>query len=227
MTSLPSLYVPNGRDDGRGHGKNQGFKRKRPARSYRNSGYGKRRSSAAGGRSGGGQGGRRDTSRTRYDRGGSGRGGRGYTSGSHGRHGRRDDDDHGARPRRRQADPIRDDAARETRANSEFYMAMREKIFEMLGGKVCSGCGFRDERALGIASKYGDVQFDSTYRGGAVASSWSRYAADPDLAASELVVLCLNCNRIREPIFRTRASGSDTGEKGRTKARKNTKQFPR
>ena len=220
MTSLPSLYMPSGRDgDDRGRGKNQGFKR-RPARSYRNSGYGKSRSSAAGGRSGGGQGGRRDTSRTRHDRGG----GRGYTRG---RHGRRDGGDYDARPRRRQADPVRDDAARETRTNSEFYMAMREKIFEMLGGRVCSGCGFRDARALGIASKYGDVQFDSTYRGGAVASSWSRYVADPDLAASELVVLCLNCNRIREPISRTRASDSDTAEKGRTKTRKNTKQFPR
>ena len=105
-----------------------------------------------------------------------------------------------------------------------FYAALREKLFGMLGGKICSGCGFKDPRALGIASRYGGMQFDSICRGGAIASSWYKYSADPDMAASELVVLCLNCNRIREPLSRP-----DADEQGRGKDNppKTKRTFPR
>ncbi|MCE2498630.1 MAG: hypothetical protein J4F28_06545 [Nitrosopumilaceae archaeon] len=91
----------------------------------------------------------------------------------------------------------------------------------MLGGKVCSGCGFKDPRALGIASRYGEVPFDSVGRGGPISSSWSRYESDPELASSELMVLCLNCNCIREPISRKDSEDTHADKKARER------RFPR
>ena len=63
---------------------------------------------------------------------------------------------------------------------------------------MCSGCGFRDVRALGFTHIYDDDAFDRIRRGG-FASSWGKYISDPELAKKELRVLCLNCNEIREP----------------------------
>lgn len=162
--------------------------KKRPARSYRNSGYGK-----DGSRDGG------------ASRGGPWRGAR--------QQGR-------AKPARRNVYGTRSSGSSgssDTGApkSSRFYDAVREKLFEMLGGKVCSGCGFKDPRALGIASRYGDAPFDSVGRGGPISSSWSRYESDPDLASSELMVLCLNCNRIREPISRKNSGDARADKKAR------------
>lgn len=98
-------------------------------------------------------------------------------------------------------DSYNDNSYNDDNDMSESFDILREQLFEILGGHVCSGCGFRDKRALGIASKYGDVQFDSINK--KVISSWSKYVENTDLAVLELVVLCLNCNRIREPISRS------------------------
>lgn len=145
---------------------------------------------------------------------------------------------------------------------AEFYRMMRERLYEMLGGKVCSGCGFRDERALGIAFRHAfsdhidghtvpsysssssspkhdrtnvvlqsdSARFDSVCRGGSIASQWPRYKSDPKLAASELVVLCLNCNRIREPVLRPMRDepfARRTKPSGRGHRRRPPKTFPR
>lgn len=139
-----------------------------------------------------------------------------------------------------------DSSLKYTSKGAEFYRMMRNKLYEMLGGKVCSGCGFRDERALGIAlkhagtdymdnstgvkydsfgdSSYDAAHFDSICRGGAIASNWSRYRSDPKLAVSELVVLCLNCNRIREP---TQRSVNEKSFARKPKQFKRSKSFPR
>ncbi len=186
---------------GRGHGR-AGSKGGPPARSYRNSGRG--RSAKAGGN-------RRDTGRQ---------------DGKGGADGRRGGDryDRGLRDR----PPPEPAHPPNPRDDHEFYARMRERLFAILGGRVCSGCGFRDERALGIASRYGDVRFDSVSRGSAVSSSWSRYVADPDLAVSELTVLCLNCNRIREPVVRREGDGQGGGRgRGRRYPEKPRKPFPR
>ncbi|MCV0373328.1 MAG: hypothetical protein K5793_07235 [Nitrosarchaeum sp.] len=82
--------------------------------------------------------------------------------------------------------------------SEKFYNSLKEKLFEILGGKMCSSCGFRDSRALGFAHVYDGEAFDQIRRGG-FASSWGKYISDPDLAKKELRVLCLNCNEIREP----------------------------
>ncbi len=82
--------------------------------------------------------------------------------------------------------------------SEKFYVSLKEKLFEILGGKVCSSCGFRDERALGISHISDANSFDSIRRGGD-ASSWGKYISKPDLAREELKVLCLNCNEIRQP----------------------------
>ena len=100
--------------------------------------------------------------------------------------------------------------------SDRFYQTLKEKLFEILGGKVCSSCGFRDERALGFCHIHDDVTFDSIRRGGA-ASSWRKYISDPDLARKELKVLCLNCNEIRQPMAKPK-------EKPR---RKKSRYFPR
>ena len=85
--------------------------------------------------------------------------------------------------------------------SDKFYASLKEKLFEILGGKVCASCGFRDERALGFSHKFDDDVFDSIKRGGA-ASSWGKYISDPGLAREELKVLCLNCNSISKPVSR-------------------------
>ena len=82
--------------------------------------------------------------------------------------------------------------------SEKFYDTLREKLFQILGGKVCSSCGFRDERALGFRQLYDDESFDNIKRGG-FASSWGKYISDPELAREELKVLCLNCNEISRP----------------------------
>ena len=92
-------------------------------------------------------------------------------------------------------------------------------MFEILGGKICSSCGFRDERALGFSHLYDDEAFDSIRRGG-FASSWGKYISEPDLAREELKVLCLNCNEIREPASKPKE------ERSKPK-RKKSRYFPR
>ena len=83
--------------------------------------------------------------------------------------------------------------------SEKFYASLKEKLFEILGGKICTSCGFKDERALGFCHVYDSELFDNVRRGG-FASSWGKYISDPDLARKDLRVLCLNCNEIRQPI---------------------------
>ena len=103
--------------------------------------------------------------------------------------------------------------------SDKFYATIKEKLFEILGGKTCSGCGFKDERALGFSPVSDDSSFDEIGRGGS-ASSWGKYISDPDLARQELKVLCLNCNEIRQPVAKPKEQSS------RPK-RKKSKFFPR
>ena len=83
--------------------------------------------------------------------------------------------------------------------SDKFYATIKEKLFEILGGKTCSSCGFKDERALGISPISDNANFDSNGRGGE-ASSWGKYISSPELAKEDLHVLCLNCNEIRQPV---------------------------
>ena len=96
---------------------------------------------------------------------------------------------------------LRRQEARYSGGSARFYASIREKLFEILGGKSCSACGFADERALGFSHVRDGSVFDDIRRGG-VASSWGRYISDPGLARDELRVLCLNCNETREPAGR-------------------------
>lgn len=96
--------------------------------------------------------------------------------------------------------------------SEKFYASLKEKLFEILGGKVCSGCGFKDEKALGFSHKYDNKSFDNIRRGGA-ASFWRKYISEPDLAREELDVLCLNCNEIRQPISKPKEYRSKSKQK--------------
>jgi hypothetical protein len=102
--------------------------------------------------------------------------------------------------------------------SEKFYNTIKEKLFEILGGKVCSNCGFKDERALGFSPISGENPFDNVQRGGS-ASSWGKYISDPDLAKNELNVLCLNCNELKKPISSPERKTSDSTKK--------KKRFPR
>jgi CxxC-x17-CxxC domain-containing protein len=86
-----------------------------------------------------------------------------------------------------------------TGGSDKFYNTLKEKLFEILGGKVCSSCGFKDERALGFGHISDEDTFDDVRRGGFV-SSWGKYISDPELARNELRILCLNCNELKKPI---------------------------
>ena len=103
--------------------------------------------------------------------------------------------------------------------SEKFYASLKEKLFEILGGKVCSSCGYRDERALGFSHKFDDEAFDNIKRGGA-ASSWGKYISEPELARDELDVLCLNCNEIRQPMSKPKDDRSKP-------KRKKSRHFPR
>ncbi len=103
--------------------------------------------------------------------------------------------------------------------SEKFYASLKEKLFEILGGKICSSCGFKDERALGISHISDDNSSDSIRRGGA-ASSWGKYISEPDLAREELKILCLNCNEIRQPVSKPKEDSSKP-------KKKKSRHFPR
>jgi CxxC-x17-CxxC domain-containing protein len=98
--------------------------------------------------------------------------------------------------------------------SDKFYETIKEKLFEILGGKTCSNCGFKDERALGISPVFDDASFDKNGRGGV----FGKYISAPELAREELKVLCLNCNQIREPASKPKETSSNP---------KKSKYFPR
>ena len=103
--------------------------------------------------------------------------------------------------------------------SDKFFETIKEKLYEILGGKVCSNCGFSDERALGISPISENVTTDNSGRGGD-AASWGKYISAPDVAREELKVFCLNCNQVREP------STKPTADSSRPKSKK-SKFFPR
>ena len=83
--------------------------------------------------------------------------------------------------------------------SDKFVETIKEKLYEILGGKICSNCGFKDERALGICPISENVTSNNSGRGGD-AASWGKYISEPNRAREELKVFCLNCNQIREPL---------------------------
>ena len=102
--------------------------------------------------------------------------------------------------------------------SEKFYNTLKEKLFEILGGKVCSNCGFDDARALGFGHVHNENLFDDIRRGGS-ASSWGKYISDPQLARNELKILCLNCNELKKP--------NSPAERKQSTVKKKKKRFPR
>ena len=148
----------------------------------------------------------RDDRGSRYSR--DDRGSR-YSRNDRGSRSSRDD----SRPRRSQTDKfLKKQESFFSDGSEKFYASLKEKLFEILGGKVCSSCGFKDEKALGFCHKYDDEAFDNIRRGGA-ASSWGKYISEPELAREELNVLCLNCNEIRQPTSKPKKDSSKPKQK--------------
>ena len=103
--------------------------------------------------------------------------------------------------------------------SAKFNESIKRKLFEILGGKTCYSCGFKDERALSISHINGTQTSDDFGRGSG-AASWGKYISAPDVAREELRVLCLNCSAISEPISKPE------NEPPRSKP-KRSKYFPR
>lgn len=95
--------------------------------------------------------------------------------------------------------------------SDKFYAGIKEKLFEILGGKICSSCGFKDERALVIRYIFGDNSSKDPGRGNV--SLMGKYVSEPDLARKELKVLCLNCNELREIISKPKENHSKHKQK--------------
>ena len=106
--------------------------------------------------------------------------------------------DHSITSRSKSAKSLKKTESFYSNGSEKFYASLKEKLFEILGGKICSSCGFKDERALGFNHVDDSDAFDNIRRGG-FASSWGKYISDPELAKKDLRVLCLNCNEIRQP----------------------------
>ena len=103
--------------------------------------------------------------------------------------------------------------------SAKFNESIKRKLFEILGGKTCYSCGFKDERALSISHING-TQTSNDFGRGSGAASWGKYISAPDVAREELRVLCLNCSAIAEPISKPK------NESPRSKP-KRSKYFPR
>ena len=82
--------------------------------------------------------------------------------------------------------------------SDKFYETIKEKLFEILGGKTCSSCGSNDERSLGICDA-NDNHLSGDTRRGTKAASWGKYISAPDIAKKELKVFCSNCNDTVKP----------------------------
>ena len=73
---------------------------------------------------------------------------------------------------------------------------LREKLFEILGGKKCVKCGFDDQRALQFDHIHDDGSIERKKRK-TTALSYYYYTDNPSTAKKRIQVLCANCNRIK------------------------------
>lgn len=74
----------------------------------------------------------------------------------------------------------------------EYLPKNKIELFDILGGMVCSKCGFDDDwRALEVDHIYGKAQGVEPIR------NIGYWLENPDLAYEELQVLCANCHRIK------------------------------
>ena len=76
---------------------------------------------------------------------------------------------------------------------------LREKLFEILGGKKCVKCGFDDQLALEFDHKRDDGNIERSLSS-AVSLHLLKYAKNPELTKKSLQVLCSNCNQIKRHI---------------------------
>ncbi len=82
--------------------------------------------------------------------------------------------------------------------SSKFNESLQKKLYEILGGKICSSCGNNDERSLGICDENGN-QLSTDTRRGSKAASWGKYISSPNIAKKELKIFCSNCNDSVKP----------------------------
>ena len=85
----------------------------------------------------------------------------------------------------------------DTARNSFYTMKRRLELMDVLGGKICSSCGYKENvLALQIDHKNGGGADE--VRGFKGNSTMYRfYISNPDLARHKLQVLCANCNMIK------------------------------
>ena len=136
-------------------------------------------------------------------------------------------DDRGSRNSRDNSRPSRGRSDKLLRKQESFYSggsakfneSLQKKLYEILGGKICSSCGSNDERSLGICDTNGNHLSGDTRRG-SKAASWGKYISAPNIAKNELKVFCSNCNDAVVPTPKPQE------ERPRSKS-KRSKYFPR
>ena len=79
------------------------------------------------------------------------------------------------------------------RCNKNYVIKIRDQLFKILGGKLCTGCGETDERCLQFDHKNGGGIAD-VKKHGSSREMYRYYIANPDLAKEVLEVKCANCN---------------------------------
>ena len=82
-------------------------------------------------------------------------------------------------------------------SNHYWKVFWMDKLFSILGGKICVHCGFKDKRALCFDHKNGGGRKDVEKSGGH-RMMVTKYVNDPELAKKDLQVLCHNCNWIKK-----------------------------
>lgn len=78
--------------------------------------------------------------------------------------------------------------------HNKHYHIMKNKLFDILGGKRCVICGFSDIRALQFDHINGDGYKE---RRKCAITYYYKYINDPELAKKKFQVLCANCNWIK------------------------------
>jgi len=79
------------------------------------------------------------------------------------------------------------------RCNKNYVIKTRDKLFEIVGGKLCTGCGETDDRCLQFDHKNGGGCKDLKKHGSS-REMYRYYIAHPDIAKEVLEVKCANCN---------------------------------
>jgi hypothetical protein len=83
---------------------------------------------------------------------------------------------------------------KQAQKQKEYQRKIKDKLFEILGGKICIGCGEKDESVLHFDHINGGGLQDYKRFENHTDRMRAYYVKNPELAKETLQVMCSNCN---------------------------------